>query len=151
MDKTRAWRAGTPARVSSNDVVAPQVSQNEEQSTAPDQRGDEHPLRDFSLYSAARLGLIVVIAAVLVALGVPLVLGLGVGVIAGYPLSLLLFRRLGARASASMNRRRARRSAERRRLRAELRGEQASGEQADQAHQAPGDQAPDSPGGGPVP
>jgi Flp pilus assembly protein TadB len=122
-DKTPASRAASPARVSWIGVAAPELTQNQQQSTRADQRGAEHAVRDLALYSLARLGLIVLIAAILVALGVPLVLGVGVGVIAGYPLSLLIFRRLGARASTSMNRRRARRSAERERLRAELRGD----------------------------
>jgi hypothetical protein len=126
-------------------VARIETTQHARRRASPERDGRDHPARDLAAYSAARLGLVVVIAAVLVALGVPLVLGIGVGVIAGYPLSLLLFRGLGARASASMNRRRARRSAERDRLRAELRGEEAP-----EGH-APDDQSLDSTSAGQAP
>jgi hypothetical protein len=122
MDKTSGRILPVAARILGA-VAVPETTEHAESRTPAEPDGREHAGRDFALYSLARLGLIVVIAGVLVALGVPLVLGIGIGVIAGYPISLLAFRRLGARASASMNQRRQRRSAERERLRAELRGD----------------------------
>ncbi|MGH3491666.1 MAG: DUF4229 domain-containing protein [Sciscionella sp.] len=79
--------------------------------------------RDLALYTGARIGVIVVVAVVLGLLGVPVVIAALVGVVAGYPLSLVLLRKLGARVAAGMAQRGARRAAERAELRAQLRGE----------------------------
>jgi Flp pilus assembly protein TadB len=90
--------------------------------------------RDLALYTLARLALVVVVAVVLVLAGVPLLISVGVGVIAGLPLSMLLLRGLHNRVSAGLAARSAARRAQRARLRAELRGE-ADDESADEDSQ----------------
>jgi Flp pilus assembly protein TadB len=79
--------------------------------------------RDLALYTLGRIGLIVVVAVVLVLAGVPLLISLAVGVIAGLPLSMLVLRGLHNRVSTGLAHRSAARRAQRARLRAELRGE----------------------------
>lgn len=79
--------------------------------------------RDVALYTAARIGLIAVVAALLALARVPLLISVGVGVIAGLPLSVLLLRGLHNRVSSGLATRSANRRAQRARLRAELRGD----------------------------
>jgi hypothetical protein len=79
--------------------------------------------RDVALYTAARIGLIAVVAVLLVLARVPLLISVGVGVIAGLPLSVLLLRGLHNRVSSGLAARSANRRAQRARLRAELRGD----------------------------
>ena len=79
--------------------------------------------RDLILYSAARFGIIAVVAVVLSLAGVPLVLGLAAGLILGLPLAMLLFRGWHNRVSAGLAVRSALRREQREKLRAELRGE----------------------------
>lgn len=79
--------------------------------------------RDLALYSAARIGLVAVVTAVLVLFDVPLLVSLAIAIVAGFPLGLLLFRGLNRRVTLGLAARGARRNAERDRLRAQLRGE----------------------------
>ena len=74
------------------------------------------------LYALARLGLLVVVAALLAAAGVPFVIAVLVGLIVALPLSMVLFRGLRGRMDEALNDARQRRSAERDALRARLRG-----------------------------
>jgi Protein of unknown function (DUF4229) len=80
--------------------------------------------RDILLYTLARLGLVVVVTAVLLLFGVPLLVSLAVAVVVGFPLGLLVFRGLNRRVTAGLAERGATRDAERDRLRAQLRGEE---------------------------
>ncbi|OLF15787.1 DUF4229 domain-containing protein [Actinophytocola xanthii] len=80
--------------------------------------------RDIALYSAVRVGLVVVVTAVLLLFGVPLLVSLAVAVVVGFPLGLLLFRGLNQRVTAGLAERGARREEERARLRSQLRGEE---------------------------
>ncbi|TCO65250.1 DUF4229 domain-containing protein [Actinocrispum wychmicini] len=82
--------------------------------------------RDIVLYTAARLGLVAVVAAVLVLFKIPLLVALAVAVVTAFPLSLLLLRGLNQRVTNAMNERSDARRAERARLRAQLRGEENS-------------------------
>jgi hypothetical protein len=84
----------------------------------------EHFGRDVALYSLARLGIVVVIAAVLALANVPLVLGAAVGLIVGFPLAMVTMRPWHNRVSAGMAARSAHRNAQRAALRAELRGDE---------------------------
>jgi hypothetical protein len=80
---------------------------------------------DLTLYLAARLAMVAVIAAVLVFAGVPLLVALAIALVASMPLSMLVLRGLNARVTAGLAERGERRKAERARLRAELRGDAA--------------------------
>lgn len=80
--------------------------------------------RDLTLYTLARVCLVAAVAAVLVLCKVPLLIAVAVGLVVGFPLALLLFRRLNARVAAGLARRGAAREAERAKLRAQLRGAQ---------------------------
>lgn len=82
---------------------------------------------DITLYSLARLGLLVVIAAVLVLFNVPLLVAAAVAVVVAMPLSLLVFGRLRRRVAVGMARRAERRRARREELKAQLRGEREEG------------------------
>jgi hypothetical protein len=84
---------------------------------------EAHFGRDIVLYTAARLGLVAVVTAVLVLVKIPLLVGLAVAVVVAFPLSLLLFRGLSQRVNAGAALRGQSRRAERERLRAQLRGE----------------------------
>ena len=75
--------------------------------------------RDIALYTAARIGLLVVIAFLLTLVNVPLLIAVAVGLVLAWPLSMVLLRGLNARIAAAMTERRA----ERLKMRAELRGE----------------------------
>ncbi|AHI01675.1 DUF4229 domain-containing protein [Kutzneria viridogrisea] len=75
--------------------------------------------RDLALYTAARVGLLAVITAVLALAHVPLLIALAVGLVLAMPLAMVLFRGLSARLSAGLRVRREQRL----RMRAELRGE----------------------------
>lgn len=75
--------------------------------------------RDIALYTAARIGLLVVIAFLLTLVNVPLLIAIAVGLVLAWPLSMVLLRGLNARIAAAMTERRA----ERLKMRAELRGE----------------------------
>ncbi|MGH3433582.1 MAG: DUF4229 domain-containing protein [Thermocrispum sp.] len=85
---------------------------------------------DLTLYLLARFGLTAAIAAALVLLvDAPVLVAALIGLVAGFPLALLLFRGLNARVTAGLATRGDRRKAERARLRAQLRGEAPGGEQ----------------------
>ncbi|HEX7658025.1 MAG TPA: DUF4229 domain-containing protein [Pseudonocardiaceae bacterium] len=100
-----------------NGTDAPTTTEPPEQRAVP-----EHLGRDLALYTLARIGLVVVIAALLTVAGVPMLIGIGIGVIAAMPLAMVLMRPLHNRVSAGLAARSANRHAERARLRAELRG-----------------------------
>ena len=74
-------------------------------------------------YTAARLGLLVVIAGVLVLLRVPLVVAVLIALVVSLSLSLVLFRGLRARLNQAIAESTEHRRAEHARLRASLRGE----------------------------
>lgn len=76
-------------------------------------------------YTAARLGLLAAVTAVLVLAGVPLLVAAMIAVVVSLSLSFVLFRGLRARLGAAVLESRSRRDAERARLRASLRGERA--------------------------
>jgi hypothetical protein len=75
--------------------------------------------RDIALYTAARVGLLAVIAFLLTLAHVPLLIAIAVGLVLAWPLSMVLLRGLNARIAAALTERRA----ERLKMRAELRGE----------------------------
>ena len=75
--------------------------------------------RDIALYTAARIGLLAVIAFLLTLAHVPLLIAIAVGLVLAWPLSMVLLRGLNARIAAALTERRA----ERLKMRAELRGE----------------------------
>jgi Protein of unknown function (DUF4229) len=75
--------------------------------------------RDLALYTAARIGLLAVLATLLTLAHVPLLIALAVALVLAWPLSLVLLRGLGNRVAAGL----AVRKAQRETLRAELRGE----------------------------
>jgi membrane protein implicated in regulation of membrane protease activity len=79
------------------------------------------------LYTAARIGLVALVTALLLLAGVPLVVALLVALIVALPLSMVLFRGLRARLDEALATARERRARERDALRARLRGD-ASGE-----------------------
>lgn len=89
----------------------------------PPSGGGEGLGRPLALYSLARVGLVVLVSAILVGLGVPLVVAVLVALIVGLPLSMLLFRGLRTQVTEGLAVRGARRAAERAALRAKLRGE----------------------------
>jgi hypothetical protein len=95
-------------------------------------------------YTAARLGIVAVVAGLLLVAGVPLLLALLIGVIAALPLSTVLLRGLRGRLDASMAVVRERRAAEREVLRARLRGDDPSDaraeREADAGEDRPGQQ-----------
>jgi Protein of unknown function (DUF4229) len=78
-------------------------------------------------YTAARLGIVVAVAGLLVLAGVPLLLAALIGLIAAVPLSMLLLRGLRARLDVALAAVRERRAAEREVLRARLRGDDLAG------------------------
>jgi hypothetical protein len=82
-----------------------------------------HLGRDLALYTAARLGLVAVVTAVLLLFDVPFLVSLAIAVVLGFPLGLLLFRGLNNRVTTGLAKRGAEKHAARERLRAELRGE----------------------------
>ena len=86
--------------------------------------GEARLSRDIVLYTAARLGLVAGVAAVLVLFKIPLLVAVAVAVVVAFPLSLVLLRGLNQRVTAAMNERGEARRAERDRLRAQLRGEE---------------------------
>lgn len=91
---------------------------------------------DLTLYLLARLGLVVLVAALLVAFaGAPPLVALIVALVASFPLGLLLFRGLNARVTAGLAVRGERRKAEKERLRAELRGDRGA-DHADRGSEA---------------
>jgi hypothetical protein len=79
--------------------------------------------RDLTLYTLGRLVLIAAVTVVLLLFDVPLLVALAVAVVVGFPLGLLVFRKLNNRVTAALAERGAARTATRDRLRAELRGE----------------------------
>lgn len=79
--------------------------------------------RDLVLYTAARLGIVAVVAGLLLLAHVPLLVALAVGVAVALPLSLVLLPGLRGRVATGLAERTAERRAERERLRAQLRGE----------------------------
>lgn len=88
--------------------------------------------RQLALYTLARVGLFVVIAAILIVAHVPLVVAPVIAIVVALPLSMLLFRDWSHRVSAGLAMRAAQRRATRDDLRAKLRGE-FSDENADAA------------------
>lgn len=81
--------------------------------------------RDLALYTAARLGLVAVVGALLVLAWVPLLVSVLLALVVALPLSLLLLRSLRTRVTAGLRVAGERRRAERDRLRAQLRGDSA--------------------------
>jgi uncharacterized protein YebE (UPF0316 family) len=79
--------------------------------------------RDLTLYTLGRLALVGVVTVVLVLFNVPLLVSLAVAIVVGFPLGLIVFRKLNNRVTAGLAERGAERVATRERLRAELRGE----------------------------
>jgi Flp pilus assembly protein TadB len=80
--------------------------------------------RDITLYTLARVGLLVAIAGVLALLHVPLLVALAVSVVVSMPLAMLvLLRRLRARVAEGLAERARERKAQRELLRAQLRGD----------------------------
>lgn len=84
---------------------------------------EAHLSRDIALYTAARLGIVAVIAAVLLLVKIPLLVALAVAVVAALPLSMLLLKGLHQRVAAGMAVRGEARRGEREKLRAQLRGQ----------------------------
>lgn len=70
-----------------------------------------------ALYAVARIAVVAVVAALLVAAGVPLLLSVLLGIIVALPLSMFLFRGLRARLDRAVEASRARRAQVRARLR----------------------------------
>ena len=85
--------------------------------------------RDLALYTLARVVLVAALTVVLALVKVPLLVALAIALVAGFPLSLLLFRGLNQRVTAAMAERNKARYDERQRLRAQLRGEENPDEQ----------------------
>ncbi|MCK2236751.1 MULTISPECIES: DUF4229 domain-containing protein [unclassified Crossiella] len=79
--------------------------------------------RDLALYTVARLGLVVLFAAILAAVGVPLLVAMAVAFVTALPLSFVLFAGLRQRVARGLAARGEQRKDERARLRAQLRGE----------------------------
>jgi hypothetical protein len=79
--------------------------------------------RDLTLYTLGRLVLVGVVTVVLVLFDVPLLPALAVAIVVGFPLGLLVFRKLNSRVTAGLAERGATRVETRQRLRRELRGE----------------------------
>lgn len=79
---------------------------------------------DIALYTLARLGMLVLVAAVLVLVGVPFLVAAAVSVIAVMPLSMLVFGTLRRRVATGIAVRKQARQTRREALRAELRGEE---------------------------
>jgi hypothetical protein len=75
--------------------------------------------RDIAVYTAARIGLLAVIAFLLTLAHVPLLIAVAVALVLAWPLSMVLLRGLNTRIAAALTERRA----ERLRMRAQLRGE----------------------------
>jgi hypothetical protein len=75
--------------------------------------------RDIALYTAARVGLLAVIAYLLTLANVPLLIAIAIGLVLAWPLSMVLLRGLNNRIAAALTERRA----ERLKMRAQLRGE----------------------------
>ena len=78
--------------------------------------------RDLTLYTAARLALVTVVALLLVLSGVPLLVSVLLGLVVALPLSWVLLRPLRARVTTGLRLSAERRRAERARLRHQLRG-----------------------------
>jgi hypothetical protein len=79
--------------------------------------------RDLTLYTLGRLTLVGAVSVVLVLFDVPLLPALAVALVVGFPLGLLVFRKLNNRVTAGLAERGASRVETRERLRRELRGE----------------------------
>ena len=85
--------------------------------------GGNHLGRDLVLYTLARAALVAAITVVLAVVKVPLLVALAIALVAGFPLSLLLFRGLNQRVTTGLAERNKVRYDERERLRAQLRGD----------------------------
>lgn len=91
---------------------------------------EQHPTarstlaRDITLYTLARLALVVMIALLLALADVPAVVALLLALVVSLPLSLFLLRDLRLRVNSGLTEATERRRAERERLRAQLRGEE---------------------------
>lgn len=79
--------------------------------------------RDIALYTLARLGMLVVAAAILMLFGVPLLVAAAVSVVLVMPLSMLVFGSLRRKVATGIALRAQARKARRESLRAQLRGE----------------------------
>ena len=79
--------------------------------------------RQLALYTLARVGLFVVICAILIFAHVPVVVAPVIAIVVALPLSMLIFRDWSQRVSAGLAARSAQRRATRDELRARLRGE----------------------------
>jgi hypothetical protein len=82
-----------------------------------------HVGRDLTLYVLARFALVVVVAAILTLINVPLLLSIAVGLVVGLPVSMVVLRGWHQQVAAGLAARGVVRRAARDRLRAELRGE----------------------------
>lgn len=82
-------------------------------------------VRDVVLYSAARLGMVGVVAVGLVLVEVPLLVAVLLALVVALPMSMVLLRPLRVRVAEGMAGASARRRAERARLRDQLRGHSA--------------------------
>jgi len=80
-------------------------------------------VRDVTLYTVARLAMVVVAAMLLVLAGVPLLVSILLALVVVLPLSMVLLGSLRTRVNAGLAMRGARRRAERDRLRRQLRGD----------------------------
>lgn len=76
-----------------------------------------------ALYTAARVGLVALVTALLMLAGAPFVIAVLVALIVALPLSMVLFRGLRARLESALSTTRERRAREREALRARLRGD----------------------------
>lgn len=111
-------------RLNQNAVHAESV---EERSAQPDSGGRAHLIRYLAVYTLLRLGLVVVLTAVL-AFFMPLIVALLFAIIVQLPLAWLLFTRPRARVNDAIAVSTARRREERERLQTALLGESTIGE-----------------------
>ncbi|MHA6805967.1 DUF4229 domain-containing protein [Salinifilum ghardaiensis] len=123
-EQESAEQPGTTGR--SDPVEQPDAAER----SAPDSRQSaeqEWPAArlagDIALYTLARLGMLVVVAAVLTLLGVPFLVAAAVSVVVVMPVSMLVFGALRRRVATGIAVRKQARQARREALRAELRGE----------------------------
>jgi hypothetical protein len=79
--------------------------------------------RDIALYTAARFGLVAVVAVLLMLAQVPVLVAIAVSVVVVMPLSLLVFGKLRRRVAVGMAERTRDRRERREQLRAQLRGD----------------------------
>lgn len=110
------------------DVQEQETTEDAQQSVptgvAPNTGSAAHVARDLALYTIARLGMLVVVAAILALVGVPLLVAAAVAVVFVMPLSMLVFGSLRRRVATGIAVRKQERQQRRERLRAQLRGDE---------------------------